>query len=164
MIIEGEYLLPAERQEVWEALTDPVVLQRCIPRCEAVDRLSETEFEGIVALKLGPLTVRLRGVLTLSELDPPRSYRMVAKARGGLAGFAEGSSHVRLEAAGEGTTRLIFEGGGALGGRLAYLAEGLVEGAARSVADRIFGDLRAYLQDNRAREADEKDRAPNLGS
>ncbi|SVD19756.1 uncharacterized protein METZ01_LOCUS372610, partial [marine metagenome] len=31
MEITGEIRLPATRQEVWDLLNDPAVLQRCIP-------------------------------------------------------------------------------------------------------------------------------------
>ncbi|MFI4927255.1 MAG: SRPBCC domain-containing protein, partial [Burkholderiales bacterium] len=37
MEITGEYLVPAPRQRVWEALNDPQVLQASIAGCQSLD-------------------------------------------------------------------------------------------------------------------------------
>ncbi len=44
MDMSGEYVIPAPREVVWEALNDPEMLKQCIPGCEIVDKTSDTEF------------------------------------------------------------------------------------------------------------------------
>ena len=42
----GHVLLPARPHQVFQALNDPDVLRACIPGCEALEKLSDTELQG----------------------------------------------------------------------------------------------------------------------
>ncbi|MFZ1340282.1 MAG: SRPBCC domain-containing protein, partial [Paracoccaceae bacterium] len=44
MILEGDTLIPADRRTVWQALNDPEMLRACIPGCQSLEKLSDTEF------------------------------------------------------------------------------------------------------------------------
>ena len=46
MTMSGEYQLAVPRETVWEKLNDPVTLKACIPGCEQLDKLSDTEFQA----------------------------------------------------------------------------------------------------------------------
>jgi uncharacterized protein len=48
MDMTGEYNLEAPREIVWSALNDPKVLKSCIPGCETLTKVSDTEFTAIV--------------------------------------------------------------------------------------------------------------------
>ena len=48
--MNGEYILPIPRAAVWSALNDPKILQQCIPGCESLDQVSETEFAVVARL------------------------------------------------------------------------------------------------------------------
>lgn len=61
-----------------------------------MERLSPTDYAGHVAVKLGPITAAFDGRITLSELDPPTSYRITVEAHGAIAGSAAGTAKVRL--------------------------------------------------------------------
>ncbi|RAI16175.1 SRPBCC family protein, partial [Rhodoblastus acidophilus] len=75
MTMTGEVELPAARETVWDKLNDPEVLRVCIPGCEMLDRLSETEFQAIAVTKIGPVKARWKGKVKLTDLDPPNGYR-----------------------------------------------------------------------------------------
>ena len=61
MDITGEYLVPAPQQRVWEALNDPAVLKASIAGCQALEKVSDTEFNAIVTTKVGPVSATFRG-------------------------------------------------------------------------------------------------------
>ena len=88
MEITGEYRIPAPRQTVWEALNDPEVLKECIPGCETLEKVSDTEFTARVSTKVGPVKARFSGKVTLMDIDPPNGYRIAGEGQGGVAGFA----------------------------------------------------------------------------
>jgi len=47
------------------------ILKECIPGCETLSMLSETEFAATVVAKIGPLKARfITGRVELSEIDP----------------------------------------------------------------------------------------------
>jgi hypothetical protein len=140
MDLTGEYRIPASREAVWQALNDPEVLKQCIPGCEEIEKLSDTEMTAKVTAKVGPVKARFAGKVTLSDLDPPNGYKISGEGQGGVAGFAKGGADVRLapDEAGAGTV-LTYKATAAVGGKLAQIGSRLVEGTARQMADQFFG-------------------------
>ena len=83
MTMNGEVHLPASREVVWEKLNDPAVLRKCIPGCEELARSAENQFQAVAKMKVGPVSARFGGRVTLSDLDPPNGYGSPAKAKEG---------------------------------------------------------------------------------
>ncbi|MBL28676.1 MAG: carbon monoxide dehydrogenase [Rhodospirillaceae bacterium] len=137
MEITGEYRIPAPRQTVWEALNDPEVLKECIPGCETLEKVSDTEFTARVATKVGPVKARFSGKVTLMEIDAPNGYRIAGEGQGGVAGFAKGSAVVKLTEDGSDTV-LNYDADAQVGGKLAQLGSRLIAGTARKTADDFF--------------------------
>lgn len=137
MEITGEYRIPAPRQTVWEALNDPEVLKECIPGCETLEKVSDTEFTARVSTKVGPVKARFSGKVTLMDIDAPNGYRIAGEGQGGVAGFAKGSAVVKLTEDGEDTV-LNYNADAQVGGKLAQLGSRLIAGTARKTADDFF--------------------------
>ncbi len=137
MEMTGEYRIPAPRETVWAALNDPVVLQSCIPGCESLERGAENEFKATVRAKVGPVSARFSGKVTLSDFDPPKSYRISGEGQGGAAGFAKGGAVVNLEEDGTGTI-LRYTADAQVGGKLAQIGSRLIDGTAKKLADEFF--------------------------
>ena len=137
MEMTGEYRIPAPREAVWAALNDPVVLQSCIPGCESLERGAENEFKATVRAKVGPVSARFSGKVTLSDFDPPKSYRISGEGQGGAAGFAKGGAVVNLEEDGAGTI-LRYTADAQVGGKLAQIGSRLIDGTAKKLADEFF--------------------------
>ena len=103
MDLTGEFHVPLAREAVFEALNDPEILGRCIPGCQTLEQVSDTEFDADVLAKVGPVKARFRTRIAVSNLNPPESYTLSGEGRGGAAGFASGSADVSLEATDDGT-------------------------------------------------------------
>jgi carbon monoxide dehydrogenase subunit G len=140
MDLTGEYRIPAPREAVWAALNDPEILKQCIPGCEEIVKLSDTEMTAKVTARVGPVKASFAGKVTLSDLDPPNGYRISGEGQGGVAGFAKGGADVRLrtDEAGAGTV-LAYTANAAVGGKLAQIGSRLIEGTAKQMADQFFG-------------------------
>jgi carbon monoxide dehydrogenase subunit G len=138
MEMTGEYRIPAPRQRVWEALNDPEVLKQCIPGCQVLEKVSDTEFNGRVVASVGPVKATFGGKVTLSDLDPPQSYTISGEGSGGVAGFAKGGAKVNLAEDGAATV-LTYAVQAQVGGRLAQIGSRLIDGVARKMANDFFG-------------------------
>ena len=138
MDISGEFDIPASRQQVWKALNDPDILAQCIPGCESIERVSDTELTANMRAKIGPVKARFVSGIVLSNLNPPESYTISGEGKGGPAGFGKGSADVTLDENGGGTT-LRYTASLQVGGKLAQVGSRLVGGAARKIADDFFG-------------------------
>jgi len=137
MTMTGEYQLAAPQQVVWEKLNDPAVLKACIPGCEQLDKTSDTEFQAVATTKIGPVKTKFKGKVTLSDLDPPNSYKISGQGDGGVAGFAKGGATVKLSPK-DGGTLLSYTVEAQIGGKLAQLGQRLINGAAKKIADDFF--------------------------
>jgi hypothetical protein len=137
MTMTGEVELPASPDTVWAKLNDPEVLRLCIPGCESLEKLSDTEFQAIATNKIGPVKARFKGKVRLSDLDPPKGYKISGEGDGGVAGFAKGGATVALVPK-DGGTLLTYTVEAQIGGKLAQLGQRLVNGAAKKLADQFF--------------------------
>jgi carbon monoxide dehydrogenase subunit G len=138
MDLTGQYRIAAPRQAVWQALNDPAVLKECIPGCETVEKLSDTEFQARATAAIGPVKAKFAGKVTLSDLDPPNGYTISGEGQGGAAGFAKGGAKVKLTDDGGGTL-LSYEVTATVGGKLAQVGSRLIGGVAHKMADEFFG-------------------------
>jgi carbon monoxide dehydrogenase subunit G len=144
MTMTGEVQLPANREAVWAKLNDPAVLKSCIPGCEQLDMLSDSEFQATATIKIGPVKARWKGKVRLSDLDRPNSYRISGEGEGGVAGFAKGNAKVAL-ADKEGGTLLTYDVEAQIGGKLAQLGQRLINSAAKKTADDFFERFRVAV-------------------
>ena len=96
MTMMADIQLHANREAVWAKLNDPAVLKSCIPGCEQLDMLSDSEFQAVATVKVGPVKTRWKGKVRLSDFDPPNGYRISGEGDGGVAGFAKGAAKVSL--------------------------------------------------------------------
>ena len=59
--MDGEMILPANRQQVWAGLNDPEVLRASITGCQKLERVSENAFVAEVKMKIGPVSSVFNG-------------------------------------------------------------------------------------------------------
>jgi uncharacterized protein len=137
MTMTSEIQLAALKERVWEKLNDPQVLKACIPGCEELEKTDDQGFRAVAKMKVGPVSARFRGKVTLSDLDPPNGYRISGEGEGGVAGFAKGGAKVDL-AERDGGTLLSYQVDAQIGGKLAQLGQRLINGTAKKMADEFF--------------------------
>ena len=155
MDLTGRYTIPAAPTTVWDALNDAEILKACIPGCEAVEKISPTEFLATATLKIGSMKARFKCKVVLAELECPRRCVVHGEGQGGAAGFAKGEAEVLLAADGAGTV-LTYAAKASVGGKLAQIGQRLIDGAARQIADEFFGRFAALLTHGKSESAKAK--------
>ena len=146
MEMNGEQRIPATQQQTWEALNDPEVLKACVPGCESIEKLSEADYQVLMTARVGPVSAKFKGKLTLSDLDPPNAYSIAFEGQGGVAGFGKGGAKVRLEPDGDETV-LRYDVKASVGGKLAQIGSRLVDAAAKKIANEFFAAFNAHVAD-----------------
>lgn len=146
MEIIGQQLIPQLQQRTWDAICDPAVLQQCIPGCETMTRVSDSEFDLTMSAKVGPVSAKFKSKITLTNVDAPNSYMLIFEGQGGVAGFAKGQAEVKLVPV-DGATRLEYAAKATIGGKLAQVGSRLVDGVAKKLAEQFFTAFNKYLTD-----------------
>ncbi|MGR3436536.1 MAG: CoxG family protein [Shimia sp.] len=145
MELTGTRIIAADRETVWRHLNDPETLRACIPGCESLSGSPEEGFEATVKQKVGPVKATFKGAVTLEDVHPPASYRIVGEGKGGVAGFAKGAADVRLADHPEGT-ELTYDVEAKVGGKLAQLGSRVVGGVATRMADEFFETFKTRVE------------------
>ena len=137
MEIQGEQNLTVPRGDVWRALNDPAVLQRCLPGCDTFESDGDNRYRVAMQAAVGPVRARFAGKLQLSDIAPPSSYSLSFEGSGGVAGFGKGTARVTLDDV-AGGTRLRYSAQAQVGGRLAQVGARLIDGVTKRMADDFF--------------------------
>jgi carbon monoxide dehydrogenase subunit G len=138
MELNGERSIKASVEATWEALNDPAVLKQCIPGCESLERTADDTFTASLVLKIGPVNAKFKGLVHLSELNPPSSYTLSFEGQGGMAGFGKGTAAVNLTSEGPAQTRLNYTANAKVGGKIAQVGSRLVDATAAKMAEDFF--------------------------
>ena len=110
--------------------------------CELLERSGDNGFAAVVRTKIGPVSATFRGKVELSDIVPLVGYTIKGEGEGGVAGFAKGGAKVSLADA-PGGTLLSYDVEAMVGGKIAQLGSRLVDGVAKSMADKFFGNFAA---------------------
>lgn len=145
MEINGERVIAASQKTVWEAINDPLILKLCIPGCESVERVDDTQMKAVVMAKIGPIRARFSGKVSMADIVAPNSCTLNFEGTGGPAGFAKGQAKVVLTTQGANETLLVYSASASVGGKLGQIGARLIESAARAISDEFFNHLMAQL-------------------
>ncbi|WP_284164396.1 carbon monoxide dehydrogenase subunit G [Frigidibacter sp. SD6-1] len=145
MQLTDDRLIRADTDTVWRAILDPEVLKACIPGCENLTGSPEAGYEAVVAQKIGPVSARFAGVVSLSDLRPGEGLTLSGEGKGGAAGFAKGSAQVSFAAEGD-ATRLTYTVDANVGGKIAQLGSRLIDSFAKKLADQFFERFQAAVE------------------
>ena len=137
MDMQGSRSLAVTQQQAWDALNNPEVLKQCIPGCTMVEASGENQYAMGMSVKLGPVSAKFSGKITLSEINPPSSYTLSFEGQGGVAGFGKGSASVLLTPSDSGC-ELSYTARAQVGGKIAQVGQRLIDGVAKSMAEDFF--------------------------
>ena len=140
MEMQASRTLAVTQQQAWEALNDPEVLKLCIPGCDKVEASGENQYAVAMALKIGPVSAKFAGKITLADIVPPESYTIAFDGSGGVAGLARapprcGWNQLPADASGLPLCELHYTVHATVGGKIAQLGQRLIDGAAKTMAE-----------------------------
>lgn len=144
MDMTGEQLIPQPQDVTWQALNDTQILKECITGCESIEQSGDNEYQIVMTAKVGPVSAKFKGKMTLADIVPPTSYRIIFEGQGGVAGFAKGEASVNLSPQ-DGGTKLAYSANAMVGGKLAQVGSRLIDGVAKKIAGEFFTKFNARV-------------------
>jgi carbon monoxide dehydrogenase subunit G len=139
----NQFVVPADIDHAWRLLTDVPRIAPCLPGA-TVRPLDDGQFEGTVAVKVGPIKVSYGGVASFQELNE-QNRTMVLDARGKEAsgkGSAAAVVHVDLTEQSAGSTLVRVVTDLQVTGKVAQFGRS----AMADVGERLVGQFAANLQ------------------
>ena len=148
MRIEGEHVFNGSREDVWAMVRDPEVLATMLPGTTKLNQLSETEYEGAINLRVGPISGGFSGRVLVEDELPPESCTLNAEGEGRM-GFFKGSGTVHLTEQDDGTL-MAYEGEIQIGGKLASIGQRLIDMTSKTMIRQGMKVLDAALEERQA--------------
>lgn len=139
MKIAGTHEIQAPRDVVYQALTDPQILQRCIPGCESLEKTADNTYVATMKAGVGSVKGIFKGNVRLEDMQAPIHYRMIVDGKG-APGFVKGTGIFNLEER-NGGTAIAYEGEMKVGGVIAGVGQRMIEAAAKMLAAHFFKTL-----------------------
>ncbi len=147
MDMQASRTLAVTQQQAWDALNNPEVLKICITGCDKVELIADNQYAVGVAVKVGPVSAKFAGKITLSEINAPHSYTIAFDGQGGGAGFGKGDAKVSLVPVNDGKgCELNYVVHAQVGGKIAQLGQRLIDGVAKSMAEDFFKKFDLEMQ------------------
>ena len=106
MDMQGQRILNVTQAQAWAALNDPEILKACIPGCEKFEVSAENIYNVGVAIKIGPVSAKFSGKVSLSDIQAPTSYALQFEAQGGVAGVQAEHMGTGVKGHGKGALQL----------------------------------------------------------
>ncbi|MEI2415786.1 carbon monoxide dehydrogenase subunit G [Orrella sp. JC864] len=129
--------VPATQHQTWQALNDPAVIQKCLPGCTQVERVSDAEFLVTVQTRVAGIAASYQGELLIADVDAPNGCTLAFEGKGQAAGLVIGTAQVNLSPKDKGT-RVSYTVAAQVGGKLQELGEKAVRGAAEHIIEAFF--------------------------
>lgn len=148
MEFEGEVTIDADKQRIWELISDPEILVECVPGAKEVNRVSENKYTGVIERGLAGVNISLDGEVEMTELNAPDN--IVAEASG-----QDTRTNSRMDATAEMTITEEDEGSTLsyhidmdFTGRLATLGSRIVKRKINSDINTYFDNLQEMAEGN----------------
>ncbi len=143
MKIEGTQKFDAPRDRIFSALTDPAVLQKCIPGCEQMEKTGENQYNAKLTAGVGPVKGVFTATVSLQDIVVPEHYKLVVEGKG-QPGFVKGSGDLNLKDEGS-ATEIHYTGDINVGGLIASVGQRMIQSTATMLAGRFFKALEAEV-------------------
>jgi len=128
MTFEQHCLIAARREELWNFLLNIPLMATCVPGAEDVTASGDDRYNGRLRVKLGPIRLKLEGVMVLHERDREQ-WRAAARSEANdrlLGGGARVIGEMRLVERSPSTTELVLSGQVRFLGKLGEFGEPLI--------------------------------------
>jgi len=139
MKVSGAYRLAMPRERAYALLQDPVVLARCMPGCEGLDKTGEGEYAMRMKMVLAAVSGKFDGKVRITDAVSPSQFRLHVEGTGKI-GFMKGDGLLTLSEV-EGATDVQFDGEVHVGGTIASVGQRLIDGTAKMMIKRFFEKL-----------------------
>src|SRR5262249_8967960 len=138
---EGNHIIKAPRESLYQLMIDPKILQRCVPGCQSLEAAGDGLFKMTLKAGVGSIKGLFTGSIILGEMREPEHYVMIVDAKGS-PGFLKGEGSIDLVDQNE-ETLINYSGDVNVGGTIAGVGQRMVQSTAKMMAGQFFAAIEA---------------------
>lgn len=147
MIVKKQFLINANRNDVWEVFMNPEKLATCVPGCKEIKVVSPTRYDAVVELKaqLMKLKFQATGELKNAIEKEQLTVEMTGKPLA-MVGLFQNTMTVHLSDAEPGATMVDYEMDIQVSGKLATMGSKLMKGSLSKSAGEFAENVQSLFQ------------------
>ncbi len=145
MHLEGTYLLKKPRAQVWDFISKPEEIAKCLPDLQSLDVKDSKTFT--VSVRVGIAFVRgsFKFDFTLLDQNPPSHSKFEALGKGAGVSVRLTAS-MDLNEVDAGTTELAWKTDAELGGLLGEISPSLIQSSTSKFTQQFFDCVKSKLE------------------
>ena len=137
MEISKSFVVKAPKAAVWDFLTDPYKVAKCLPGAAVTEKVDDQTYTGTMTVKVGPVTASYRGKLRFERLDEAAGEAELAAS--GQETRGKGGADMRMKSRviekSPAETEVTVVSDVNVMGVLAQFGRGMIQ----DVSDQLFG-------------------------
>jgi uncharacterized protein len=154
MQLTNEFTVDAPLADAWSALTDIPRMASCIPGAE-IDAVDGSNYDGHVAVKVGPVGLTLQGSAVLVNQDDAAHTMVVRGAARDRTGQGSAEATISITARDDaGRTVVVVTTDLDLGGRIAQFGSGVISQVSGRIIKQFVSRLNTMISTGDAPAAD----------
>jgi carbon monoxide dehydrogenase subunit G len=148
MNFENRAVVPSRHDHLWDLLMDIPRVAICIPGVEDVQELDADQYTGTMGLKVGPIKLRFRGRIRITERDfvNNRATMLAEGADQEASGWIKATISLSLKQSASGQTEMIVGTEATVMGRLGEFGQPIMKKKAQAIMTEFVKNLAGVLQ------------------
>lgn len=139
--------IPVAREPLWNFLMDVPKVAKSLPGVETVTKIDDTNYEGALVVRVGPIKLNLVGKITLEEQNKDiwrAALRAEAKDRM-AAGAVSGKTSMQLKELGGNMTEFVVETDVNILGKIGEFGQPIIRKKADSMLKEFVENIKKQL-------------------
>jgi carbon monoxide dehydrogenase subunit G len=147
MLIEEKFSVMSSVQKIWDSLLDPEIIGRCIPGCEKVEPVNDTEYNSVIKAKVGFMAVRFKVKTVIEEMVLHKFIRTAGEGREArnLGQFKQ-TTRINFNVLSEYETEISYQSDVSIVGKLATFGDRILKAKAKEVGKEFADAVKKKLE------------------
>ncbi len=140
-------LIPVDREPLWDFLMDVPKVAKSLPGVETVSQIDDTTYQGVLKVRVGPISLNLQGKIFLETCDR-NSWRAALRAEASdrmAAGAVKGKTSMELKEAGPKQTELLVETDVSILGKIGEFGQPIIRKKADAMLREFVENIKKQL-------------------
>ncbi len=148
MQIEKTFVIKASPAAVWDFLTDPYRVARCLPGAAITEKLGDSTYTGTITVKVGPVAASYKGRVRFERLDAAERTAEIVGAGQDIRGKGGADMRMssRLVERAPGETEVVATSEVNVTGILAQFGRGMIQDVSDQMFQKFTEAVRAELE------------------
>ena len=146
--IDKTFVVRAPAQAVWDFLTDPQRVARCMPGAAITEQIDDRTYAGTLTVKVGPVVASYKGRMSFARLDAQERAAEIVASGQDVRGKGGASMRLtsRLSQRGPAETEVAASSEVNVTGLLVQMGRGMVQDVGDQIFSKFTDAMRAELE------------------